>query len=159
LGYERCHYNITINVDNNIKSNEIIFNSEILQDYIESVGNRVITIDDISQQFNSNPRLTQFTTVDTFLLNSARSKKYLIYVVDDTFVAERQVSLVTLLYNDSTSFLNQYGITPTVYNMGFFDFLITGDNGNLLFFPVKNEVNSFTINYVSYDIQDNLSAP
>jgi hypothetical protein len=41
--------------------------------------------------------------------------------------------------------------------MGFFDFLITGDNGNLLFYPTKSEVNNFTINYVSYDMQDTLS--
>ena len=148
---------VTINIDNSIKSNEIIFNSAILQDYIESIGNRVLSIDDISEKFNSNPRLTPFSTVDTFRLNTARSKKYFIYVVDDTYVDERQVSLVTLLYNNSYGFLNQYGVTPTVYNMGFFDFLITGDNGNLLFYPTKSEVNNFTLNYVSYDMQDTLS--
>jgi len=148
---------ITINVDNNIKSNEIIFNSEILQDYIESIGNRVLTIDDISKNFNNNPRLTPFSTIDTFRLNTARSKKYLIYAVDDIYVAERQVSFLTLLYNNYYGFLNQYGVTPTVYNMGFFDFLITGDNANLLFYPTKNEYNNFSINYVSYDMQDTLS--
>jgi len=148
---------LTINVDNDIKSNEIIFNSATLQDYIESIGNRVLTIDDVSEKFNSNPRLTPFSVVDTFRLNTARSKKYLIYVTDDTFVAERQVSLLTLLYNNSYGFLNQYGVTPTVYGMGFFDFLITGDNGNILFYPTKSEVNNFTINYVSYDMQDILS--
>jgi hypothetical protein len=148
---------VTINIDNNIKSNEIIFNSEILQDYIESVGNRVLTIDDISESFNSNPRLTPFSIIDTFRLNTARSKKYLIYAVDDIYVAERQVSLLTLLHNTSYGFLNQYGVTPTVYNMGFFDFIITGDDGNLLFYPTKNEYNNFTLNYVSYDMQDTLS--
>jgi hypothetical protein len=148
---------VTINIDNSIKSNEITFNSTILQDYIESIGNRVLTIDDIGEKFNSSPRLTPFSTVDTFILNTTRSKKYFIYVVDDTYVEERQVSLVTLLYNNSYGFLNQYGVTPTVYNMGFFDFLITGDNGNLLFYPTKSEVNNFTLNYVSYDMQDTLS--
>ena len=148
---------MTININNNIKSNEIIFNSTILQDYIESVGNRVLTIDDISESFNNNPRLTPFSIIDTFQLNTVRSKKYLIYALDDKYVAERQVSLLTLLHNTSYGFLNQYGITPTVYNMGFFDFLITGDNGNLLFYPTKNEYNNFTVNYISYDMQDTLS--
>ena len=148
---------LTINVNSSIKSNEIIFNSVDLQDYSESIGNRVLIIDDISDKFNSNPRLTAFSIIDAFRLNTLRSKKYLIYVVDDTFIAERQVSLVSLLHNNSYGFLNQYGVTPTVYNMGFFDFLITGDNGNLLFYPTKSEVNNFTINYVSYDMQDTLS--
>ena len=148
---------VTINIDNSIKSNEIIFNSAVLQDYIESIGNKVLTIDDISEKFNSNPRLTSFSTVETFRLNTARSKKYFIYVVDNTYVAERQILLLTLLYNNSYGFLNQYGVTPTVYNMGFFDFLITGDNGNLLFYPNKSEINNFTLNYVSYDMQDTLS--
>lgn len=148
---------VTINIDNSIKSNEIIFNSAILQDYIESIGNRVLTIDDVSEQFNSNPRLTSFSVVDIFKLNTAISKKYLIYVVDKNHVAERQVSLLTLLYNNSYGFLNQYGSTPTVYNMGFFDFVISGDNGNILFYPTKNEYNSFIVNYVSYDMQNTLS--
>ena len=148
---------VTINIDNSIKSNEIIFNSAILQDYIESIGNRVLTIDDVSEQFNSNPRLTSFSVVDIFKLNTAISKKYLIYVVDKNHVAERQVSLLTLLYNNSYGFLNQYGSTSTVYNMGFFDFVISGDNGNILFYPTKNEYNSFIVNYVSYDMQNTLS--
>ena len=147
----------SINIDNNIKSNEIAFNSVILQDYTESVGNIVLTIDDISEKFNSNARSTSFSAVDSFGLNTARSKKYLIYVQDKRSIAERQVSLVTLLHNNSYAFLNQYGVIPTVYNMGFFDFLITGDNGNLLFYPTRSTVNNFSINYVSYDMQDTLS--
>jgi hypothetical protein len=41
--------------------------------------------------------------------------------------------------------------------MGFFDFYITGDNGNLVFYPTKTEINNFTVNYVSYDMKDSLS--
>jgi hypothetical protein len=37
-----------------LTSDEIIFNSTILQDYSESVGNRVLIIDDISQDFNTS---------------------------------------------------------------------------------------------------------
>ena len=148
---------VTINIDNNIKSNEIIFNSTILQDYIESIGNRVLIIDELDDGFNSNARLTAFSIVDTFILNDIRSKKYLIYVSDITFVAERQVLLLTLLHDGSYGFLNQYGIVSTSYDMGFFDFSITGDTGNLLFYPTKSEVNTFQVNYVTYDMQDALS--
>ena len=148
---------VTINVDNNIKSNEIIFNSATLQDYIESIGNRVLTIDDISENFNSNQRSTPFSVVDIFRLDSARSKKYILYVTDDSFAQQRQVSLLTLLYNNHYGFLNNYGATFSNYDMGFFDFAINGDEGNLIYYPSKSEVNNFTVDYVSYDMQDTLS--
>mgnify|MGYP003643552046 CR=1 FL=1 len=148
---------VTINIDNKIKSGEIVFNSVFIQDYIESIGNKVLTIDDISENFRSNQRLTPFSVVDIFKLDTARSKKYILYVTDTTFVGERQVSLLTLLYNNDYGFLNQYGTTFSNYNMGFFDFIIRGDEGNLLYYPSKSEVNNFIVDYVSYDMQDTLS--
>ena len=71
-----------LNIDGKTSSDEIIFNSRVIQDYIESVGNRVLMIDDVSNQFNSNPRPTIFSTVDSFPLNDYRSKKYFILVKD-----------------------------------------------------------------------------
>ena len=53
-------------VPGSILSDEIIFSSRILQDYEESIGNRVLTIDDMSGSFNSNPRSTPFSVVETF---------------------------------------------------------------------------------------------
>jgi hypothetical protein len=41
-------------VQDTLTSDEIIFNSVILQDYFESIGNRVLTIDDISTNFNTS---------------------------------------------------------------------------------------------------------
>jgi hypothetical protein len=38
-------------------SNEVVLNSQILQDYSESVGNRVLNIDDISGEFSSKQNL------------------------------------------------------------------------------------------------------
>jgi hypothetical protein len=49
--------------DNTLTSDEIIFNSIILQDYSESLGNRVLVVDDISNEFNtsvSNTFVTSF---------------------------------------------------------------------------------------------------
>ncbi len=49
--------------DNILTSDEIVFNSIILQDYSESLGNRVLVIDDISNEFNtsvSNTFVTSF---------------------------------------------------------------------------------------------------
>ena len=47
------------------------------QDYSESVGNRVVSIDDFSGTFNSNPRATRFSTVNTWTLADRRALKYI----------------------------------------------------------------------------------
>ena len=51
-------------------SDEIVFNTRILQDFFESVGNRVLSIDDMSGTFNSNPRSTPFSIASQFPLNT-----------------------------------------------------------------------------------------
>ena len=40
-------------VNKTLNSDEIIFNSKILLDYAQSIGNRALILDDISDQFNS----------------------------------------------------------------------------------------------------------
>ena len=50
---------------------------KILFDYDESVGNRVLTIDDISGLFNNNARTDRFMSVDTFTLANVRYRKYI----------------------------------------------------------------------------------
>ena len=147
----------TINIDSNIFSDEIVFKSKTIQDYIESIGNRVLTIDDISDQFNSNPRPEQYGSVDLFLLDSARSKKYVIYAIDKRFTGERQIILVTLLHNNSVGFLNQYGRVETVLDLGSFDFNIVGTEGQLLFYPTKYSVNDYNLSHVSYNIEDTIA--
>ncbi len=73
-----CVYDFDSVTENNLSqnskfiSNEIIFSNKILTDYFESVGNRVLSIDDISSKFNSNPRPTDFSIVDTFPISSNR---------------------------------------------------------------------------------------
>jgi hypothetical protein len=145
------------NIDGEIKSDEIIFNSRIIQDYIESIGNRVLLIDDIGDQFNSNPRPTQFSVVDTFDLSS-RSIKYLSYVRDKRYLTQRQVSLISLIHDGSNAYMNQYGNTNTYYDMGSFDFSISGTEGNLLFYPTKSFINDYDISLVSFDIKDTISS-
>lgn len=49
-------------VDNTLTSDEIIFNSVILQDYSESIGNKVLVIDDISDEFNTSVTRTFVTS-------------------------------------------------------------------------------------------------
>jgi hypothetical protein len=49
-------------VENTLTSDEIIFNSVILQDYSESIGNKVLIIDDISDEFNTSVTRTFVTS-------------------------------------------------------------------------------------------------
>jgi hypothetical protein len=148
----------TLNIgSSNIISDEIIFKSSTLQDYFESVGNRVLVIDDISDQFNSDPRSTQFSVVDLFELESSRSKKYITYVEDKRFTGERQILLLSLLHNDLYGFLNQYARVDTAGDLGYFDFEIVGVQGQILFYPIKYLDNDYNINLFSYDIKDTIS--
>ena len=49
-------------IENALTSDEIIFNSVILQDYSESIGNLVLSIDDISVDFNTSLSRTFVTS-------------------------------------------------------------------------------------------------
>jgi hypothetical protein len=94
-----------------------------LTDYAESIGNRVLSIDDISSQFNSNPRPTRFSEVHRFNLEDIRSQKYITYIRDKRFVGERQLLLVTTLRDDvGNGYLNQYARVESTYDMGSFDY-------------------------------------
>jgi hypothetical protein len=137
--------------DDETLSDQIYFNSRVLTDYFESVGNRVLTIDDFSTEFSSEPRVTRFSVATEFSITQ-RSKKFVTLVKDKTFTGERQISLVTLLQNGSTGYINNYGRVDSVTNLGSFDFGISGNNGQLLFYPTKYSVNNYNITSASFDI-------
>ena len=145
-------------IDDTITSNEILFDSRVIQDYIESIGNRVLIIDDISNQFNSNPRATEFSIVDSFTLTNVRSKKYFILIQDQKFINQKQFSAVVLLHDNNVGFMNQYGVNTTESpNLGFFDFSVSGTSGNLLFYPVKTKFNNYNLQIFSFSLNDSLS--
>ncbi len=145
-------------IDGQIKSNEILFDSRIIQDYIESLGNRVLMIDDISNQFNSNPRPTEFSIVESFVLSNYRTKKYLALIRDKKLVNEKQLSLIVLLHDNNVGFINQYGLNTLHSNdLGFFDFSISGNSGNLLFYPIKPKFNDYHLELFSFSLNDIIS--
>ena len=76
IGDLNCVYDFDLVSENGLNisgnesfSTEITFSSRILKDYSESVGNRVVSIDDFSGTFNSNPRATRYTTINTWTLS------------------------------------------------------------------------------------------
>ena len=157
-----CVYDFDLALENNllingsVKSNEILFNSRIIDDYIESINNRVLIIDDLSDEFNSNPRSTPFSVVDTFNLNDFRSQKYFILVKDRKYSNEVQSSIISLIHDGNTGFINQYGMYST-NDLGFFDFNVTGNVGNLLFYPTKSKINDYYTSNLSFSLNDIVS--
>ena len=152
-----CIPDIDIVTENNVKdtySDEIRFNSLILQDYLESVGNRVLLVDDISGEFNSNPRITNFATIDTFSLKAQRSKKYVLVTADKKFPGERQIIIVNAIHNNIYGYLSQYGRVETDFVHGYFDIGIFEENGLLVFYPVEPRFDDFSISGYQYTIEE-----
>ena len=52
---------VSFEINNQLVSNEIVFNSMLLQDFSECIGNRVLNIDDISGDFNDSAVQTVIT--------------------------------------------------------------------------------------------------
>tara|TARA_R100000027_G_scaffold16248_1_gene11619 strand:+ start:1229 stop:14104 length:12876 start_codon:yes stop_codon:yes gene_type:complete len=159
-----CVFDFDIAKENNLSysdgtgrvlSDEILFNNKVLTDFTESSGNRVLSIDDISSQFNSNPRETAFTILGTFPLGDFRFRKYFTYLRDKRFTQERQGMIVDLIHDGSFGYINQYGRVETVYDQGDFDFAITGTDGELRFYPVNSSVNDYDVTTISYNLNDN----
>ena len=146
--------NVTL-TDGTLLSDEITFDTRILTDFTESFGNRVLSIDDITPEFNSNPRATAFTVLNTFNLDDTRFRKYITYLKDKRFTQERQALIVDLIHDGTFGYLNQYARVESVYDQGSFDFSISGSDGQLLFFPTKSSVNDYDITTISYNLNDN----
>ena len=155
-----CVHDIDLATENNINdylSDEIRFNSLIMVDYFESIGNRALIVDDISDQFNSNPRATKFVTVDTFSLDKFRSKKYMLFTSNKKFPGERQMIIVNVLVDGDYGYLNQYGRVETNIVHGYFDVGVFERNGLLLFYPIEFKFTDYNISGTSYSVAETIS--
>ena len=132
-------------------SDRIFLQNKVLTDYFESVGNRALIIDDISNQFNSTPRPTKFSVVNLFDV-SQKAKKFLTFIRDKVFTDERQASIVTLIHDGSLGYIQNYGRVESAIDLGSFDFNIAGTEGQLLFYPTKFSVNNYNVSLASFDI-------
>ena len=147
----------TITIDSEILSNEIIFQNTEVSNYTQVLNNRVLIVDDISNQFNSEERSSRSVAVNSFKRNTNRSKKYIIDVFDRRFSSEKQISLVTILHDGNYAHINQYARVETVGDLGSFDVSFIGNEANLLFYPNQYKTNNFNINYISYDLENDAS--
>jgi len=144
-------------VSDRLFSDEITFSSRVLTDYFESVGNRVLLIDDVSYLFNSNPRDERYSNISRINSNNFKTKKCFIYTRDSRYYNERQITALSLAQNDGLGYLNQYARVETQYDMGSYDFAIEGSDAVLRFYPTKFERNNFNTTVLSYDVNDGIS--
>ena len=143
-------------VSSGVISDKIFFESATLIDYIESVGNRVLSIDDVSDEFNSNPRATRFANVYEFVQANTRSQKIIAYIKDRRYVNESQIQLLSVINDSSVGYLNNYARLSSSYDLGTFDFALSGDNGVIQFYPTKFSINDFNVSLLSYNLEENL---
>lgn len=132
-------------------SDEILFENKILADYFQSVGNRVLSIDDISSQFNSNERSEPYEPISSFPGNYTYNK-ILTHARDRIFTDERQFAVVSLIQNENVAYMSQYACIETYPYLGYFDYLTTSDGWDLIFYPVKFEFNTYDVSTVSFSI-------
>jgi len=152
-----CVYNFDIVRENSLGSfsDQIIFNNKTLTDYSESIGNRVLSIDNFSGDFNSNPRSTRFSNIARWPISDSKAHKFLTYVQDTDYSGETQLMFVTLLHDDrGFGYINQYARLETQMDLGSFDFSVDGNDGVLSFYPTKYEDNGYNIFVLSYNIGD-----
>ena len=151
-----CDYNFdyvrdrTVFIKGEIHSTEIVFQNKIIADYFESVGNRVLSIDDISAEFNSNERPDRFSSTGSFE-NTFKFNKMLTFAKDIQFTDEKQFSVVNLIQDSETGYISEYSILESVgRNLGSYDYLVTSDGWDLTFNPVLFEFNNYTTSVISF---------
>lgn len=139
-------------VDNELKSNQINFGSAILQDYIDSIGNRVLPIDDVVIEFSETSQPQEYVPIDTYSIDDFYYKKYFISVLDKWNPEKSEIILVTTLQNNNQATLNQYAEVSNSYSLGSFDIDIENQNANLLFYPENYFYSSYYVNSFAYSI-------
>jgi hypothetical protein len=143
-------------IEDELKSNEIYFNSRRLQNYIESISNKVILIDDISDKFKAQ-EVPPFSIIDNFNRFDIRFKKYIVHIADEFDPAYSESLLINLLHDNENVTLNQYALTDSIDDIGYFNGVISGVNVNLTFDPIVASNKIYKVNTFSYNISDTSS--
>ena len=137
-------------VNGSLVSNNIIFDNVILSDYFQSIGNRVLSIDDISDQFNSNERSEQYASVSEFDVKT-KFNKTLHFIKDTQFTDERQFQISTVIQDDDFIYMQSYGTLNTFPYLGYMEASTGAQGWNFDWYPVKFEFNNYDISSFSFN--------
>lgn len=148
-------YENNININDKTYSNQISFNSKVLTDYIQSKTNRALLLDDISSQFNSNPRVEKYSSISEFEFPTHRYVKNFIFVKDTLRTNDRALYQVTFLNDDPNFEQLTYGSNWTSYDLGYFDIQkVTDTKLAVQFYPYNYEFNNFNVTTLSIALLD-----
>ncbi len=142
-------------IGNRKTSNEIYFRTKEIADFFESIGNRVLIIDDISGEFNSEPRVDKFSEVEKFDV-TRKFSKILTYVADRGDIYDRQLLFFSVLHDGTNAYTSHYGRLETKRELGSFDFKITDEEGIVTFYPLKFEVNDYVVSLLNMSIDSSI---
>lgn len=139
-------------LDNIFSSNEVYFNSVIIQDYIESINNRVLPIDNFTFNFSQSENVIESAIIDEFNKNQYYYRRYFISIRDKWDLKNSNFTIVNLLHNGSDIDINQYSDLATEESFGYFDGEVFNNTVLLNYFPTtENNAGSYIEN-VSYSI-------
>ena len=136
-------------------SDTVFFDNIILTDYFESQGNRVLKVDDLSGEFNSNERSESFANISTFD-PTVKFVKSLFLIQDTTFTDERGFQVSTAIVDDNISYMTTYAKLHTVSDLGFFEILAASDEFDFEFHPVKFTNNNYFVSSFAFAIDPSL---
>ena len=142
-------------VDQNV-SKALKFKNRKLTDYIECRTNRVLEIDDISNQFFTplldNETSTKIVGITTF----RKYEKYLIQISNKNLSEFQLVEVVVLLNNNDVFTLEKSAISNKEYSLGeVYAESDEFDNFYLTFFPRDPYNNTYNIKYLNTTFESN----
>jgi len=125
------------------KSDKVIFKSNKFGDALICKTNRVLSIDDISPQFYSDPNIERSVELDTWgAIDFTAVKYYAQVVLDDTSGVnsnETHYSEFTVTHNGTTAMINQYSDLADSFDLGEFTANMTaGGQVSVSFEPYNN---------------------
>jgi len=132
-----------ISFDKNLVSNEISFDTLRLLDYTEFVTNRVLSIDDISDQFDDTPSIFNYAVISSFDITKYYAGQFYILIKDSRYFGEKEIVTVNIIYDGNNGYLTSYAANKTLQDLGKFSFRRFGSLGQILFYPTKYEYNSY----------------
>jgi len=146
----------TTSVDGVNVSDEIYFENRILTDHFESIGNRAIVIDDISDGFDSNERTDAFVEIGPYSQDRIFNR-FFTYVKDQTFSERRESSIISAVQNGAQMFSNVYADMNTSTPLGVFDYIRKADGFYLRYTPFAGVFNNYDVSVNSIGIFNNIT--
>ena len=131
-------------------SKDIVLENRILTDYEEARTNRVLSIDDIGDLFDSTPRTDPFEKFDSIEKQDFTSHRYFYHVKDTRYTGETQTGFFSIVQDGTYAYINQYSMDSQGF-LGSFDFIFSGAYVNVNFHPTKYELNNYVIDFISND--------